>query len=108
MTEETLKEIYGKNIKKFREGKHLTQEKFAESVGISEKYLSARETGRNFGSLETIVALSNALEVEPFELFLPQNKKLSYDSRRTKILVSRLKSGFCELVDTVEDFLSEE
>ncbi len=108
MTEEILKEIYGQNIKRLREEKHLTQEKFAEFVGISEKYLSAIETGRNFGSLETIVALSNALQIEPFELFLPQNKKLSYDSRRTKILVSRLKTGFCNLLDTMEDFLSEE
>lgn len=107
MTEELLKEIYGKNIKRLREEKRLTQEKFAESAGISEKYLSTIETGRNFGSLETIVSLSNALQVEPFELFLPQNKNMSYDSRRTKLLVTRLKAGLCELVDTMENFLSE-
>ena len=107
MTEELVKEIYGANVKRLREEKHLTQEKFAESAGISEKYLSTIETGRNFGSVETLVALSNALQVEPYELFLPQNKSVNYDSRRTKILVSRLKSGLCELVDTMENFLEE-
>lgn len=107
MTEELLKEIYGENVKRLREEKHLTQEKFAECVGISEKYLSTIETGRNFGSLETIVALSNALEIEPFELFLPQNKSINYDSRRTKLLVTRLKAGLCDLVDTMEKFLEE-
>lgn len=107
MTEELLKKMCGKNIKRLREEKHLTQEKFAELAGISEKYLSTLETGRNFGSIETLVSLSNALKVEPFELFLPQNSGVNYDTRRTKILVSRLKSGLCELMDAMESFLEE-
>lgn len=107
MTEESLKEIYAKNIKNLREQKGLTQAQLAEKVKLAEKYLSAIERGANWGSFTTLIALANSLDVEPYELLLPQNKAISYDSRRTKHLMTRFRTSLNELVDTVEEFLEE-
>ena len=107
MTEEELKKIYGKNIKQFREQKKMTQAKLAEEIGIAEKYLSTLETCDKWGSFDTLLALANALGVEPYELLLPQNQAVSYDSRRTKQLMTRFRANLNELVDTVEEFLEE-
>lgn len=107
MTEKELKEIYGRNIKRLREKKKLTQAKLAEEIGIAEKYLSTLETCDKWGSLDTLLALSNALGVAPYELLLPQNQAVSYDSRRTKQLMTRFRANLNELVDTVEEFLSQ-
>ena len=60
-----------------------------------------------WGSFETIVDLANALEVEPYELFLPQGSAISHNERRTKELMKRLRTNFSELVDTMEEFLAE-
>ncbi|MBR4600181.1 MAG: helix-turn-helix transcriptional regulator [Treponema sp.] len=107
MNEKDLKTIYGKNIKKFREEKNLTQAQLAEEIGIAEKYLSTLETCDKWGSFDTLLALANALEIEPYELFLPQNQVVSYDSRRTKQLMVRFRKSLNELVDTVEEFLED-
>lgn len=107
MIESELKDIYIANIKKLREIKNLTQSELAEKIGITEKYFSALETGKKWGSFETLVALANALGVEPYELLLPQNQTVNYDSRRTKNLMKQLRGNLNDLIDTVEKFLSE-
>lgn len=107
MTEEILKAIYGKNIKNLREKNGLTQAQLAEKVSLAEKYLSAVERGSNWGSFGTLIAIANALGVEPYELLLPQHQAISYDNRRTKKLMARFRANLNELVDTVEEFLEE-
>lgn len=107
MTEDALKDIYANNIKNLREKNNLTQAQLAEQVHLAEKYLSAIERGVNWGSFSTLIALADALKVEPYELLLPQNKAVNYDSRRTKQLMSRFRTNLNELVNTVEEFLEE-
>lgn len=107
MTEEILKSIYGKNIKYLREKNNFTQAELSEKAEIAEKYLSALERGAQWGSFGTLISLANALGVEPYELLLPQNQAVSYDSRRTKQLMTRFRANLNELVDTVEEFLEE-
>ena len=107
MNEKNLKEIYRKNIKTLREERNMTQEALAEKVGISEKYLSALETGSKSGSFETLESLAKALKVEPYELLLPSGKEISLDSRKTKDLMRRFRGTLNELVDTVEEFLKK-
>ena len=80
----------------------------AEQIGITEKYWSDIETGRTHCSLDTLVAIANALDVEPYELLLPENKALAYDTKRTKIVMQQLKANFSEMVDTLGRFLETE
>ena len=107
MNEEELKKIYVSNIRKLREARGLTQFQLAEKAHITEKYLSAIETHKKWGSFETLVSLANALEVEPYELLLPPQTNISYDTKRTKDLMNRLRKNLGEVVDTLEDFLGE-
>ena len=62
--------------------KNVTQSFVAESVGITEKYISDIETGRKPCSLDTLVSIANTLDIEPYELLMPDSKAVSYDSRR--------------------------
>ena len=102
-----LRTIYTTNLKQMRSDKKLSQAELSERVHITEKFYSDIETGRKWGSFETIVDLANALEVEPYELFLPQGSAISHNERRTKELMKRLRTNFSELVDTMEEFLAE-
>lgn len=100
-----LKAVYMANLKTLRTQKKLSQAEISEKVHITEKFYSDLETGRKWGSFETIVDLANAFGVEPYELFLPSGSVISHNERRTKDLMKRLRSNFSELVDTMEDFL---
>ena len=108
MNEKELNEIYTKNIKKLREKNNITQSILAEKIGITDKYLSAIETGSKWGSFETLVSIANALQVEPYELLLPESKMISSNTKRTKELMKRLRMNMNDIIDTLEDFLSEE
>ena len=50
-------------IKPLRQWRGITQEQLAEEAGISQGYLSALETGRRTGDLETLRAIATALQV---------------------------------------------
>lgn len=65
-----IKESIGARIKSLRQGKGLTQETLAEKIGISSKYLSSIERGKENPTLDTLIQLALALEVELFEIFL--------------------------------------
>jgi len=107
MNFDELKEIYAENIKSKRIEKKLKQDKLAEKIGLTEKYVSDLETGRRFGSFETLVAIANALDVEPYELLLPKNQTVNYDSRKTKQLMKQLRTNLSAVVDTMEKFLED-
>ena len=106
-TMEEIIKTYAGNIRRSRQNKKVTQAVMADKIGITEKYWSDIETGRKPCSLETLVAIANALEIEPYELLLPENKAINYDTRRTKIVMKQLKDNFSEIVDTLGRFLEE-
>jgi len=105
MNVEDLKAVYTTNLRTLRTQKKLSQAEVSERVHITEKFYSDIETGRKWGSFETIVDLANAFGVEPYELFLPTGSVISHNERRTKDLMKRLRTNFSELVDTMEEFL---
>lgn len=102
-----LKAVYTANLRTLRTQKKLSQAEISEKVHITEKFYSDLETGRKWGSFETIVDLANAFGVEPYELFLPAGSVISHNERRTKDLMKRLRANFSELVDTMEEFLKD-
>lgn len=59
----------GKIIKKYRKEKGYTQFKMAEKIGVSEFYISALETGSRRPGRETLIKLSNEMDM-PIESLL--------------------------------------
>ncbi|MBQ7087638.1 MAG: helix-turn-helix transcriptional regulator [Clostridia bacterium] len=53
----------GKRIKKARIDKNMTQAQLAEKLELSNNYISSIERGNAIPSLETFIAICNALEV---------------------------------------------
>ena len=72
MDEENLRGLLSLNIKRFRQRKGLSQANLAEKMEISTNYLSDIERKRGWVSPFSLVKLANALEIEVFELFKPQ------------------------------------
>src|SRR6266498_133056 len=63
------KELTGKRIQELRKARGLSQEKIAEKADISPTYLSRIECGRENPTLDMLIKLSRALEVEMWEMF---------------------------------------
>lgn len=106
MSIDELKEIYTANLKTFRKIHKMNQAELSEKIGITEKFYNDIETRRKWGSFDTIVDIANALEIEPYELFLPAGSVITHDERRTQALMKQLRNNFSDLVDTMEEFLA--
>ena len=66
--------VFGNNLKKYRTAMGLSQEAFAEKCGLHRTYISAIECFRRSIALENVQRIANALEIEPYKLFLEENK----------------------------------
>ena len=64
-----LKVRFGKNLKKIRVARGLTQEKLAELLSVSPEFISLIERGLRAPSFENIEKLCIILKVKEFELF---------------------------------------
>ena len=67
--EKDLRKSIGKNIKLARSRTDYTQEKLAEKLSLSTRYISQLERGIAFGSAKTIVNLCRALNISSDFLF---------------------------------------
>jgi transcriptional regulator with XRE-family HTH domain len=66
-----MRRLVGRNVKRFREKKGLTQEQFADLSGFSQQYISSLEQGRRNPTIITIYELSAALDVSHVDLVRP-------------------------------------
>ena len=63
------KQMIGARIKEIRNKKGLTQEQLSEKMEINPKYLSSIERGNENPTLNTLIKLSESLEVDLGEIF---------------------------------------
>ncbi len=63
-----IKEIFGVNVRKYRNALGVSQEKFAEMCGLHRTYISDIECFQRNVSLENIQKIADALGIESFRL----------------------------------------
>jgi transcriptional regulator with XRE-family HTH domain len=66
-----MRRLVGKNVKRIRERKGLTQERLAEISGFSQQYISSLEQGRRNPTIITLYELAVSLGVNHVELVRP-------------------------------------
>ncbi|WP_318659970.1 helix-turn-helix transcriptional regulator [Treponema sp.] len=91
-----VRQTFIQNLKYYRKQAGLTQEKLAESIGMSTSYIGDMEARERFPSAETIDKIAEALNIPVSVLF---NEKSSPDS---------LNSAFAKTyASTLQDELSK-
>ena len=70
-TKDTLNRILrlGKNIAKYRNAVHLTQNQLAEIVDISREHLAKIETAKRSVSLDLLIKIADTLNIKVKDLF---------------------------------------
>jgi len=63
-----MRKLVGRNVKRIRQEKGLTQEQLAELSGFSQQYISGLEQGRRNPTIVSLYELATALGVGHMEL----------------------------------------
>jgi transcriptional regulator with XRE-family HTH domain len=66
-----MRKLVGRNVRRIRREKGLTQERLAELSGFAQQYLSGLESGRRNPTVVTVYEIANALGVSYLELLKP-------------------------------------
>lgn len=66
-----MRALVGRNVKRIRLGKGLTQEALAEKSGFSQQYISGLEKGLRNPTVITLYELAKVLGVSHMELLVP-------------------------------------
>lgn len=69
MDEASVKKEFGLRVRTIRTKAGLSQEELANSSGLDRTYIGGVERGERNISLINIIRISNALKIEPTELF---------------------------------------
>ena len=62
--------VFGTNLRKYREVKNISQEKFAEIAGLHRTYISDVERFQRSILLGNVQKIADALEIETYKLFM--------------------------------------
>ena len=63
-----IREVFGRNLRRSRHAKGLSQEALAHEIDMDRTYISSLERGQYSASIDTVAKLARALGVEPDEL----------------------------------------
>ena len=112
MTEDELHETLSQNIKKYRKGK-FTQEQLAEKIGVSAQNINDIEGKRRWPREATLVKIAEALNIEVYQLFVPQDSpaiEIEETDENQKIrqqmktqLVADFRKSMIKMLDKWED-----
>ena len=70
-----MRKLVGRNVKRIRQDRGLTQEELAERSGFSQQYISGLEQGRRNPTIVSIYELATALGVSRMELVRPTEER---------------------------------
>ena len=68
--------VFGDNVRKYRLGRRLSQEAFADKCGLHRTYISAVERHKRSISLNNIQKIADALEIDTYKLFLEPDEDM--------------------------------
>lgn len=65
----TIKSLFGKNVRRLREERNWSQDRFAEESGLHRTYISGIERGVRNPTIEIVSQIAKALKIPITELF---------------------------------------
>ena len=82
LTSSQLKKNIGEKIKFYRKKMKISQFELAEKVNMEMKSLSRIESGYNYPQCENLIAISQVLEVSPWQLYFIDEYKNSEEMKK--------------------------
>jgi len=95
ISETDVRHLVSRNLKRLRAMQSLSQIGLARLAGLTHNFINDIENGKKGVSDKTLAKLSVALNVEPHQLFLPENMA---DSNKMQVFVNDFNDSLQKVV----------
>lgn len=68
-----LQRIVGRNLRAYRKGRGLSQEEFADVLGVHRTYMGGIERGERNLTLKSVERIAICIDLEPLSLLTPDS-----------------------------------
>ncbi len=99
-----IKQIFGKNLKKYRKAAGYTQMQLSEILNVEQKHISFIESGNSFPSATLISKISEVFKIPPKNLF-DFEETLSIEDLKSDIVIMLGKLDY-EKISKVHNYVS--
>jgi len=86
-----LQRAVGRNLRAHREGKGLSQEAFADELGVHRTYMGGIERGERNLTLKSLERIASQLDIDPLALLQPPEAESASPSAQGHSLTARTK-----------------
>jgi transcriptional regulator with XRE-family HTH domain len=69
-----LQRTVGRNLRAYREAKKLSQEAFADELGVHRTYMGGMERGERNLTLKSVEKIASRLDLDPLALLQPSDQ----------------------------------
>ena len=76
-----LREIVGRNLRRLRRSRRLSQEELADQAGINRNYVGMLEREENAATVDMLEKIADVLNVDPIEFFKRPSREASHTRR---------------------------
>lgn len=70
-----LQRTFGRNLRSYRKGRGLSQEAFANALGVHRTYMGGVERGERNLTLKSVERIASLLELDPLTLLSPDDRR---------------------------------
>lgn len=77
-----LQRTVGRNLRSYRKARELSQEAFADVLGVHRTYMGGVERGERNLTLKSVERIAGRLELEPLSLLMPDGLSRRREDRR--------------------------
>ena len=96
---ESLRDIFARNLRENRRKCGFSQEKLAEKAEISTQYLAMMEIARKFPTSEVLERIAIAMKINVYELFLISHSPREELELLRQDIINEMKQTFTEIIE---------
>jgi transcriptional regulator with XRE-family HTH domain len=86
-----LQQAVGRNLRAYRQAQGLSQEAFADDLGVHRIYMGSVERGERNLTLKSLERIASQLDVDPLALLQPPEDESTPQSSQSDSLTARAK-----------------
>jgi transcriptional regulator with XRE-family HTH domain len=90
--------LFGKNLKFYRNLRKLSLIKLSSYTGLTHNFINDIEQGKKWVSPRSLELIAGALDIDPYQLFLPEDKNGFIEEDMVPLYLEELELSFQKMI----------